>query len=143
MASGKADEILVAFKSGHFKKVKGTWKGDSVWMHLVKESGGMVHVNKAEVEYVESFGPSAAPKVDLEQGLHPISPEDVVDISAPDLSEAMNLLAISLLRAHNFTCIHNRESSGGYCDDCPLSPTRYEFAPVAYTFCTRPKNYSK
>ncbi len=57
MAEGKAGEHLVAFKSGHYKKVVGTWKGDSVWMHFQKTNGGMVHVNKAEVEYVESFAP--------------------------------------------------------------------------------------
>jgi len=46
---------LVAFESGHYKKVTGTWKGDSVWMHIKKEFGGMLHVNKDKVEYVETF----------------------------------------------------------------------------------------
>lgn len=56
MAEGMPNETLISFKSGHYKVVRGTWKGDSVWMHFNKASGGMVHVNKAEVEYVETFG---------------------------------------------------------------------------------------
>lgn len=55
MAEGKSGEHLVSFESGHYKKIKGTWKGDSVWMHFFKNSGGMVHINKDKVEYVESF----------------------------------------------------------------------------------------
>ena len=51
----KVQETLIAFKSGHFKKIKGTWKGDSVWCHFLKASGGMVHINKDEIEYMESF----------------------------------------------------------------------------------------
>ena len=46
---------LVAFESGHYKKVKGQWKGDSVWMHIQKARGGVVHINKEKVEYVETF----------------------------------------------------------------------------------------
>ncbi len=56
MAEGKPGETLIAFESGHYKKVKGTWKGDSVWCHFIKEDGGMVHINKEKVEYVETFG---------------------------------------------------------------------------------------
>lgn len=57
MAEGKAGETLISFESGHYKKVKGEWKGDSVWMHFYKEGGGMIHINKDKVEYVESFYP--------------------------------------------------------------------------------------
>jgi hypothetical protein len=55
MADGKPGETLVCFISGHYKKIRGNWHGDSVWAHFRKESGGMVHVNKAEVEYMETF----------------------------------------------------------------------------------------
>jgi len=55
MAEGKPNEILISFESGHYKKVKGEWKGDSVWGHYTKESGGVVHVNKEKVEYIETF----------------------------------------------------------------------------------------
>ncbi len=56
MAEGKKRETLVAYKSGHYKKITGEWVGDSVWAHFKKDSGGMVHVNKDEVEYMETFG---------------------------------------------------------------------------------------
>lgn len=55
MANGSPDEILIAFESGHYKKVFGEWGGDSVWMHFIKDDGGMVHVNKDKVEYIETF----------------------------------------------------------------------------------------
>ncbi len=55
MAEGKVNENLISFESGHYKKVKGNWKGDSVWAHFFKESGGMVHINKDKVEYIETF----------------------------------------------------------------------------------------
>lgn len=55
MAEGVSRETLVSFKSGHYKKVRGTWKGDSVWTHFKKDSGGEVHINKDEVEYMETF----------------------------------------------------------------------------------------
>lgn len=48
-------ETLFSFESGHYKKVKGKWKGDSIWCHFQKTSGGMLHVNKDKVEYMESF----------------------------------------------------------------------------------------
>ena len=51
----KEQTILVAFKSGHYKKIKGTWKGDSVWSHFVKENGKVVHLNKDEIEYIEEL----------------------------------------------------------------------------------------
>ena len=57
MAEGKPDETLISFESGHYKKVIGKWKGDSVWTHFKKANGGMVHVNKEKVEYMETFGP--------------------------------------------------------------------------------------
>lgn len=50
-----AGEILVSFESGHYKKVKGSWKGDSVWCHINKDAGGQVHINKDKVEYIETF----------------------------------------------------------------------------------------
>lgn len=56
MAEGKQGETLIAFESGHYKKVTGFWKGDSVWCHFTKPDGGMVHINKEKVEYMESFG---------------------------------------------------------------------------------------
>lgn len=46
---------LVSFKSGHYKKVTGYWKGDSVWTHFTKQNGKMVHINKNEVEYIEEI----------------------------------------------------------------------------------------
>jgi hypothetical protein len=48
-------ETLISFESGHYKKVVGWWKGDSVWCHIKKKKGGMVHINKDKVEYMESF----------------------------------------------------------------------------------------
>jgi len=56
MASGKEGETLISFESGHYKVVKGKWKGDSVWSHFIKSDGGMVHINKDKVEYIETFG---------------------------------------------------------------------------------------
>lgn len=55
MATGKDREKLISFESGHYKKVTGTWKGDSVWAHFKKDHGGMVHVNKDKIEYIETF----------------------------------------------------------------------------------------
>ena len=55
MATGKENESLIAFESGHYKKFKGSWKRDAVWAHFEKEGGGTVHVNKDKVEYVETF----------------------------------------------------------------------------------------
>ena len=55
MAEGNKGENLISFESGHYKKVKGKWVGDSVWGHFKKDSGGMVHINKDKVEYVETF----------------------------------------------------------------------------------------
>ena len=57
MAKGEPRETLISFESGHYKKVTGEWKGDAVWMHIKKDSGGMVHINKDKVEYAETFGP--------------------------------------------------------------------------------------
>jgi hypothetical protein len=56
MAEGKPGETLIAFESGHYKKVRGKWMGDAVWMHYEKIEGGILHVNKEKVEYTESFG---------------------------------------------------------------------------------------
>lgn len=56
MAVGKEREILISFESGHYKKVTGEWAGDSVWTHFKKDSGGMLHINKDKIEYMETFG---------------------------------------------------------------------------------------
>lgn len=51
----KQTKSLVVFESGHYKNITGKWAGDSVWCHFRKEGGGMVHINKDKVEYIESF----------------------------------------------------------------------------------------
>ena len=61
MAEGKFNETLIAFRSGHYKRVTGTWEGDSVWCHFGKARGGHVHINKAEVEYMETFEDAGRP----------------------------------------------------------------------------------
>lgn len=48
-------KTLISFESGHYKTVRGKWKGDSVWCHFYKKDGGMIHVNKDKVEYMESW----------------------------------------------------------------------------------------
>ena len=53
--TGKQQKTLIAFKSGHYKEIKGKWMGDKVWCHFKKDSGGDVHINKDEVEYMETF----------------------------------------------------------------------------------------
>ncbi len=62
MAKGNVNETLVSFESGHYKKIKGEWKGDSIWCHISKEDGGMVHLNKDKIEYMETFGSDKFPK---------------------------------------------------------------------------------
>ena len=47
--------MLVSFESGHYKKVKGNWKGDSIWTHWIKPNGKGVHINKDKVEYYEEL----------------------------------------------------------------------------------------
>jgi len=47
--------MLVSFESGHYKKVKGQWKGDSIWTHWIKSDGKGVHINKDKVEYYEEY----------------------------------------------------------------------------------------
>ena len=47
--------MLVSFESGHYKKVKGQWKGDSIWTHWIKSNGKAVHINKDKVEYYEEY----------------------------------------------------------------------------------------
>ena len=54
-SKGKPGEILVSFISGHYKKIAGKWIGDSVGAHFEKDSGGVVHINKTEVEYIETY----------------------------------------------------------------------------------------
>jgi len=57
VAEGKPRETLISFESGHYKTIRGFWKGDSVWSHFIKDGdGGVVHVNKDKVEYMETFG---------------------------------------------------------------------------------------
>lgn len=46
---------LIAFESGHYKTVTGTWNGDSVWMHFTKKNGKTLHINKDKVEYCEEL----------------------------------------------------------------------------------------
>lgn len=48
-------KVLLCFESGHYKTLKGTWKGDTVWLHWEKENGKAVHVNKDKVEYIEEL----------------------------------------------------------------------------------------
>ena len=49
-------DVLISFESGHYKSLKRCeWKGDSVWGHFKKADGGMVHLNKDKVEYIETF----------------------------------------------------------------------------------------
>jgi hypothetical protein len=47
--------VLISFESGHYKKITGRWKGDSVWGHYYKENGKMVHINLRKVEYIEEL----------------------------------------------------------------------------------------
>ena len=51
---GEEVEILISFISGHYKSFKGVWKGDSVWSHFITSDGRMIHINKDEVEYIQS-----------------------------------------------------------------------------------------
>ena len=57
MAEGRIRETLISFESGHYKKITGRWRGDSIWTHFEKDSGGEVHINKDKVEYMETFAP--------------------------------------------------------------------------------------
>ena len=50
-----AQTVLVSFESGHYKKVTGSWKGDSVWTHWIKSNGKAIHINKDKVEYYEEL----------------------------------------------------------------------------------------
>jgi hypothetical protein len=52
---GREQEMLISFESGHYKKVKGKWKGDSIWTHWIKPDGKAVHINKDKVEYYEEL----------------------------------------------------------------------------------------
>ena len=47
--------VLVSFESGHYKKLTGKWKGDSIWTHWEKPNGKTVHINKDKVEYYEEL----------------------------------------------------------------------------------------
>lgn len=47
--------VLVSFESGHYKKVTGSWKGDSIWTHWIKFNGKSIHINKDKVEYYEEL----------------------------------------------------------------------------------------
>jgi hypothetical protein len=89
MAEGKKDETLVAFESGHYKTVKGKWKGDSVWCHFNKADGGMVHINKDKVEYMESFGDEEikVPKSLIEKDCEIRDMERTVGVGEPSRTE--------------------------------------------------------
>ena len=52
----EAKVFLIAFQSGHYKRVAGSWTGDSVWGHFKKEDGDMIHINRDKVEYIEELG---------------------------------------------------------------------------------------
>lgn len=52
---GRKQTMLISFESGHYKKVTGAWKGDSIWTHWVKTNGKCVHINKDKVEYYEEL----------------------------------------------------------------------------------------
>ena len=47
-------DITISFKSGHYKAFRGSWIGDSVWAHFYREDGSIVHVNKDQIEFIES-----------------------------------------------------------------------------------------
>lgn len=46
--------VLIAFKSGHYKTFQGVWEGDSVWGHYLTVDGKTIHINKEEVEYIQT-----------------------------------------------------------------------------------------
>lgn len=48
-------KILISFKSGHYKKLTGEWLGDSIWGHFKKNDGSVIHINKDEVEYIQTW----------------------------------------------------------------------------------------
>ncbi len=52
---GRQQTMLVSFESGHYKKIKGEWKGDSQWTHWIKSNGKCIHINKNKVEYYEEL----------------------------------------------------------------------------------------
>jgi len=80
VATGKNREQLISFETGHYKKVTGEWSGDSVWGHFKKDSGGMVHVNKDKVEYIETFG-NPVPAVEMPSNPQPVNGTEVIGIS--------------------------------------------------------------
>lgn len=47
--------VLVSFESGHYKKLHGKWKGDTIWTHWIKPNGKTIHINKDKVEYYEEL----------------------------------------------------------------------------------------
>jgi hypothetical protein len=47
--------FLVCFESGHYKKLHGKWKGDTIWTHWIKPDGKTIHINKDKVEYYEEL----------------------------------------------------------------------------------------
>ena len=47
-------KVLIAFKSGHYKSFTGEWLGDSVWGHHITQAGAIIHINKDEVEYIQT-----------------------------------------------------------------------------------------
>lgn len=47
--------MLISFESGHYKKIEGKWKGDSIWTHWIKPNGKGLHINKDKVEYYEEL----------------------------------------------------------------------------------------
>lgn len=55
MKTPQHQTVLVSFKSGHYKKLEGKWKGDSIWTHWEKPDGKIIHINKDKVEYYEEL----------------------------------------------------------------------------------------
>lgn len=56
MAVNEEGRYLVSFESGHYKSLSGKWLGDSVWCHIAKNDGSIVHINKDKVEYIQVWG---------------------------------------------------------------------------------------
>jgi hypothetical protein len=109
MANVKQGETLIAFKSGHYKTVKGDWTGDTVWMHFEKPDGGRISINKAEVEYIETSGPAGGVIPDITKrgviiGGPDDAPESVLPIFQPGPGiPGVKFIGGAKMRDHNLT----------------------------------------
>lgn len=55
MANLAPGETLISFESGHYKKTRLPWTGDTQWIHFRDpDTGHGLHVNKDLVEYMET-----------------------------------------------------------------------------------------